>query len=713
MEFPRLSSPATRLFVLSFTALFLELMVIRWVPSELRLVAYYANLMLVSSFLGLGIGAILAPRNLNLFRRFPVLVAVDIVFLVLAGYVALPGGAGEYRFYQIFESKAYSYIVLILVFLLNATMFIPLGEEIGAQFQRLPPLRAYVWDLLGSLTGTIAFGLFSFLHFSPLLGIAAVIAIVWPILRGSLAVRCVCFASVLLAIGWSAQRTSTWWSPYYFITVHENYVSTERSGDGTVRGWLAEKPATTPAPNLRTMTNPPVYSVRVNQDFYQRHGTIATDRYTPGSPELQLFGDTIAQYELPYRLFPRPRRVLVLGAGGGMDVEMALLQGAEHVDAVEIDPVIARLSNRFNAAAPYQNPKVTLHVDDARAFLQRSAAVHDLVVFGHLDSQALFSYGASLRLDGYTYTVEGFRAAFARVADGGALVISFVAGRGWLAQKLVQMVEVATGVSPLIYVHEAQAMFVVPKNARVEAPNEIHGWVRAAPRKFPVDLATDDWPYLYLEKRGIPTDYRIVIGILLGISLLALVMLRGASFTADDGHFLFLGWGFLLLQTKSIGDCSLYFGTTWLVTTLVIAGVLLMVLLANWIALRRVRRFHVALYAPLFASLLVVLLTPRELILGQELFWRAVWTMIVVPLPIFFAGLIFSTTFRETKTPALAFGANLIGATIGGFCEYLGMWLGSGTLGYLVLAAYAASLACILRGRSAVALPMASLPGPA
>ena len=40
-----------------------------------------------------------------------------------------------------------------------------------------------------------------------------------------------------------------------------------------------------------------------------------------------------------------------------------------------------------------------------------------------------------------------------------------------------------------------------------------------------------------------------------------------------------MGWGFLLLQTKSIGDTSLYFGTTWFVTTLVIAGVLLMVLL--------------------------------------------------------------------------------------------------------------------------------------
>ena len=56
-------------------------MVIRWVPSEVRLVAYYANLMLVSSFLGLGLGAILGTRQWKLFRFFPILLALDILFL--------------------------------------------------------------------------------------------------------------------------------------------------------------------------------------------------------------------------------------------------------------------------------------------------------------------------------------------------------------------------------------------------------------------------------------------------------------------------------------------------------------------------------------------------------------------------------------------------------------------------------------------------------
>src|SRR6516165_9266105 len=74
-----------RLFGLSFTALFLELMVIRWVPSEVRLVAYYANLMLVSSFLGLGVGAMASSRCWNLFRYFAPLLLTYVLFLLFPG----------------------------------------------------------------------------------------------------------------------------------------------------------------------------------------------------------------------------------------------------------------------------------------------------------------------------------------------------------------------------------------------------------------------------------------------------------------------------------------------------------------------------------------------------------------------------------------------------------------------------------------------------
>ena len=691
-------TPGARLCLLSFTALFLELMVIRWVPSEVRLVAYYANLMLVSSFLGLGLGAILGTRQWKLFRFFPILLALDILFLVAAGHATLPG-SGEWRF-QIVDNKPAQYAVLLLVFVLNAAVFVPLGEEIGLQFQRRPALRAYLWDLLGSLCGTVAFGIFSFLHFSPLLGmlLVAVFGLAATVHRRWAALPF--YAIALGAIAWSGHREHTWWSPYYHITIREYRVQTERPVDGKPQlAWLAEGPADAPPPQVRTMQDPPLYIVKVNQDFYQLHGTIDRRRYVAGGPKQQVLTDLFSQYELPYNLVPPPERVLVLGAGGGMDVEMALVRGAKRVDAVEIDPVIPALSNRYSASAPYADPRVVLHINDARAFLQRSTEQFDLVVFGYLDSQALFSYGASLRLDGYTYTVEGLRTAFSRVAPHGAMAVSFVAGREWMVHKLIQMVQKATGLEPLVYVREGKVTLLASKTPPTAPPQEIAGWKRLRLQPKAVDLATDDWPYLYLQAHGIPTDYRIIIGALLVISLGILLALRGTAFSAGDGHFLFMGWAFLLLQTKSIGDCSLYFGTTWLVTTIVITGVLLMVLLANGVALRWVRSFRPWYYLPLFASLAVLLMVSRETILAQPLPLRFLWTILVVPLPIFFAGLIFSTTFRESRQPALSLGANLIGATIGGFCEYLGMWIGSEALSTIVVAVYAASLVCLLRQR--------------
>lgn len=163
----------------------------------------------------------------------------------------------------------------------------------------------------------------------------------------------------------------------------------------------------------------------------------------------------------------------------------------------------------------------------------------------------------------------------------------------------------------------------------------------------------------------------------------------------NDGHFLFLGLGFLLLETRSIADCSLYFGTTWFVTMVVVAGVLLMVLAANLVAMREgVYELDVR---SADASLLIVSWVGRDEILALGFEQRLLWSLLVIPLPIFFAGLIFSTTFRESSSPSALFGANLIGAMIGGFCEYLDMKTGNNMLMVIVIAAYLMSLVCRVR----------------
>ena len=95
----------------------------------------------------------------NLVRWFPSLLAADVLFLAVSRNVVLPGSSVELRFTSAVGSL--SYLVLLGVFFLNAALFVPLGEQIGQQFERLPNLRAYAWDLGGSLAGTLVFGLFA------------------------------------------------------------------------------------------------------------------------------------------------------------------------------------------------------------------------------------------------------------------------------------------------------------------------------------------------------------------------------------------------------------------------------------------------------------------------------------------------------------------------------------------------------------------------
>lgn len=679
-----------QMFILSFTALFLELMVIRWVPSVVRLVAYYANLMLLSSFLGLGVGAIASSRKWRLFAWFPVLLAVYIGALLLSRQLALGNSDAEMRFYSATQIQFTNYAILTGLFIINALVFVPIGQQMGLLFGALPRLSAYAWDLGGSLCGTLCFGLFSLLHFSPVAGMAGVMFLYLSLLPARRWLWCVPIFALVFAGLWTANERTTLWSPYYHITIRD--ASTNQLVD-------------TPPAGLATMKDPPLYQVSVNQDFYHLDGSQNTARYTPGTGEAELAAKQKAQYDLPYLVGGPRAKVLVVGAGGGADVQGALRNGAQHVDAVEIDPVVAAISRKFNADAPYSDPRVTLHVDDARSFISKAKPGYDLVTFGYLDSQALFSSMSNLRLDGYVYTVESIRTAYGLLSDEGLMTLSFGYGQHFLLMKLYRMVAEATGRIPLMYEAPGHVIFCVPKGPDLKSPPmHINGLQRAAMTGMPkVEPATDDWPFLYLSRKTVPTDYVIVICTLLVVSLLAVGGLRGRSFGRSDLHFALLGMGFLLLETKSITDCSLYFGATWFVTLIVVLGVLLMVLASNVVA-GRIAKFSFWFYLPLFAALLLLTFVPREAILELGIGGRLAWVLFVVPLPVFFAGLIFSTGFRNSVNPAALFGANLIGAMIGGFAEYLGMAIGSQQLSYLVIAAYAGSLLCVMGGKRGTAI---------
>ena len=91
------------------------------------------------------------------------------------------------------------------------------------------------------------------------------------------------------------------------------------------------------------------------------------------------------RWRFPHTARPGARKVLVVGAGGGNDVAVALRAGAEHVVAVEIDPEIYGLGRLHHPEAPYDDSRVTVVIDDARHYAETTAERFDLVVFSHLE----------------------------------------------------------------------------------------------------------------------------------------------------------------------------------------------------------------------------------------------------------------------------------------------------------------------------------------
>ena len=58
--------------------LFVELLLIRWIPSEVRYIGFFSNFLLMASFLGIGIG-ILLGRAIDTHRDLPVRAPVLVV----------------------------------------------------------------------------------------------------------------------------------------------------------------------------------------------------------------------------------------------------------------------------------------------------------------------------------------------------------------------------------------------------------------------------------------------------------------------------------------------------------------------------------------------------------------------------------------------------------------------------------------------------------
>ena len=647
-----------RLIVASALMLFVQLALIRWTGANLVHLSYFSNLILLASFLGIGLGFLRSRTSNDLGRYVPIGLLILVAF-IMAFPARIEGSSTDLIFFtEVRPTGLPTWVSLPLVFIVIAITMTGFGEITGRAFREFKALDAYRWDIIGSILGTLSFTLIAFLRAPswiwPIVTLVALWLLYGPRLPWVSRIAMVLIIGTLVVESLMAGIS---WSPYY-------KVQTQIQNAGTINEFTNIQVNGIPHQNV--------------MDVQQR-----------------LKAEPV--YGRPYeRAIDNPlNNVLVVGAGTGTDVALALARGAKHVDAVEIDPRIQQIGSQVNPNKPYDDPRVSVHINDGRAFLSSNDTKYDLILFALPDSLTLVSGASQLRLESYLFTKESITAARDHLTDDGVFAMYNYYREPWLINRLAGTLDEVFGHAPCLDTFTAVqslAAITIGKQADNAVCAPAATWDRAsiaaAAQEIPVP-AVDDRPFLYLKTQTIPDIYLIVIALILAVSLIG-IRIFGGPLRAMRGYgdLFFMGAAFLLLETRSITTFALLFGTTWLVNALVFTGVLVAVLLAIEVTQRARKPIpRPFIITALFASLLVAFLIPNEMLLGLAVPLRLLFAVAIAFAPVFFANLLFTSRFKNAANPTAAFAANLFGAMIGGCLEYLSL-----ILGYQWLLAVAAGL---------------------
>lgn len=664
---------ALELLAASFIVLFQELTLIRWMAGQVRVLAYFPNLILVSSFLGLGLGCLRSGRRPLKWLWPASLLAMTAATIGMSRIIFTQKSATDHLWLLYYDLPPDSRIVdsvqlpIIIAFLLSTASFIPLGQIVAQRLQefqkRSSSLWGYCWDIGGSLLGVIGFAAACFARSFPVCWFAVFLsagALFFTEKRKTLLAYLTAAAAVLVLVA-AGERAQSY-SPYYALKV-------EKTSAGI--------------------------TVLTNGSLHQY--ALGLNRSDPGVTDYQ----TRARegYHLPYRLLGKPpRRALVLGAGTGNDVAVLLDEGAQRVDAVEIDPGIISLGKSDHPDHPYSDPRVHVYNTDARSFLHAPGDPYDLIIFGTLDSMTRLSALSNVRLDNFVYTLDCVRAARGRLTPDGGIVMFFMAPKNYIDQRLMGMLTKAFDEVPLmrnedynlfnrIYLAGPAFSKNMPQRRLAHKSGKLAAILES------VDLPTDDWPYLYLEHKQIGGFYLAIIAVIGLIALLSVAAaapeLRRSLATGRgvDWEMFLFGLAFLLLETRSTTQMNLAWGATWLTSAIVFGSILIMVLLATLLVQLRPPPIQVSA-AGLALCLLASYFFPTDALLTASNSAKLALSMLFVGGPIFFASACFAELFKERAAAGAAFGWNLLGAVAGGLAEFLSMSLGLKALLLVALLAY-------------------------
>jgi len=365
----------------------------------------------------------------------------------------------------------------------------------------------------------------------------------------------------------------------------------------------------------RNLIDPAFAAPRPDADFMLLDQSAAT-QILDGSGDMSVLRSSIIA--APYELLTNPH-VLIIGPGGGIDIQNALLHGASRVDAVEVNRGVSGLMRGPFADYSghiYTGPRVSVVEDEARSYIRRSSERYDLILMTVVDSYAALASGAYALSESYLYTAEAFDDYLTHVADGGALAV----GRFYRDPPIEMLNTAALGVDALsrrgiadplshlvvlryldfgLLIVRAEPFDPTSASALRRFAADHHFTVAFDPLErtgpFAEELArtpvpaTDNRPFFFANTLSdqVPVAYLILFGALIpavvlswGLLLLPLRKVMGAALVTAVGRrttiqALAVGFGFIAAEIVLLQRLTLYLGQPALALAVGLAALLI------------------------------------------------------------------------------------------------------------------------------------------
>lgn len=322
----------------------------------------------------------------------------------------------------------------------------------------------------------------------------------------------------------------------------------------------------------------------------------------------------------------QPRRVFVVGPGGGLDVWFGLQSGADEIVAVEVNPASVSLVEEFGGynGDLYGQPGVRVVMDEGRSVLRREGTKYDLISLSQVTTLAAERSGYALT-ENTVYTVEAFGDYLEHLNDGGQIAIKL-----YDEPTLTRALSTALAAFRVRGLSDAEAMGHVAAflDPRPESPVPLllvrkspytredvlslgavarevgfvplflpGAWAEppldavesgaatfdeiAAQSGVDVSPTTDDRPFFYQFERGIPRGLTSLLWSMAAVVLLGgglLYVRRGVtqmSLRLAPAYFAALGVGFIAVEIAIIQQTRLFLGHPTLAVTAVLTVLLI------------------------------------------------------------------------------------------------------------------------------------------